>query len=45
VISIVAMSQAGAQRRPVGPAIVGLVLSTTAVVIGLIRLLMGGGVV
>jgi hypothetical protein len=45
VIAIVAMSQASAERRPVGPAIGGLVLSITAVVIGLIRLLLGGGVV
>lgn len=45
VIGIVAMSQAGAQHRPVGPAIVGLVLSVTAVVIGLIRLMIGGGLV
>lgn len=45
VIAIVAMSQAGAQARPVGPAIGGLVLSVTAVVIGLIRLLIGGGLI
>ncbi len=45
VIGIVAISQAGAQRRPAGPAIAGLVLSMTAVVIGLIRLVLGGGLV
>jgi hypothetical protein len=43
VIGIVALSQAGAQRRPVGPAILGLVLSVTAVVIGVARLALGGG--
>ena len=45
VIAIVAMSQASAERRPVAPALIGLVLSVTAVVIGLIRLFLGGGVV
>lgn len=44
VIAIVAMSQASAERRPVGAAIGGLLLSLTAVVIGMFRLLMGGGV-
>jgi hypothetical protein len=43
VIGIVALSQAGAQHRPVGPAILGLVLSVTAVVIGVARLALGGG--
>jgi hypothetical protein len=45
VIAIVAMSQASAERRPPGPAIGGLVLSLTAVVIGMIRLVLGGGLV
>jgi len=43
VIAIIAMSQAGAERRPTGPAILGLVLSVTAVIFGLIRLFLGGG--
>lgn len=45
VIGIVALSQAGARNRPVGPAIGGLILSVTAVVIGMIRLVLGGGLV
>jgi hypothetical protein len=45
VIGIVALSQAGAQNRPVGPAVVGLSLSVAAVVIGVIRLVLGGGLV
>ncbi len=45
IIGIVALSQAGAERRPLGPAILGLVLSVTAVVFGVIRLLLGGGLV
>lgn len=45
VIAIVSISQAGAERRPAGAAIGGLVLSVTAVVIGVIRLFLGGGLV
>ncbi len=43
VISVVAMAKAGEGSK--GKAVAGLVLSITAVAIGAIRLLMGGGVV
>lgn len=44
VISIVGMSKASQSGEPKGQAIAGLILSLIAVVVGLGRLIMGGGV-
>ena len=43
VIAIVAMSKASAERKPVGPAIAGLILTGIAALAGGIRLVIGGG--
>ena len=44
VISIVAMSKASQSGEPKNQAIAGLILSLIAVIVGLGRLIMGGGV-
>ena len=42
-VGILAMVRANADRQAPGPAIAGLVLSSIAVGLGLVRLLLGGG--
>jgi hypothetical protein len=45
VLSAVAMSRAGREGQSTGPALVGLILSLIAVVVGAIRLALGAGIV
>ena len=44
VLGLVALARAGRERQPQGPAIAGLVLSGTAVLLGTVRLMLGGGI-
>jgi hypothetical protein len=44
ILSVVAMAQAGSERARPASAVTGLVLSTAAVCLGLLRLVIGGGV-
>ena len=44
VLGVLALSQANARRQPAGPAVAGIVLSTFAVCLGLVRLVLGGGI-
>ncbi|HEY7530485.1 MAG TPA: hypothetical protein VIC56_07410 [Gemmatimonadota bacterium] len=43
VLGAVAMSRANRERQPTGPALAGLLLSLVAVVLGSMRLVLGGG--